>query len=577
MTHNPIDTEQSTTNRAANEANNPAIGKALAELVEILHKEDIEFTEDEAMRAESSRDASIFTQTPQIIIYPRNSSEIGTIVRAIKAPLSLGTRAGGTCMTGAPLTESVLLNLTKHMSYIEVNPDAKIAIVEMGAMYRDVETKTMTHNMYLASYTSSKDICGIGGMIGNNASGEKSIRYGATIDNVISLKAVLGDGFEYEFGEISPEEFNKKASLETLEGDIYRTVRDEIQNHHKAITSLHTKHIVKKCASGYRIDKVFNEKTNTYNLAMLFVGSQATLGIITEATVKLTRKQEHRKLIFMGVKELSDLPVILQTIMSHNPESVETYDINTFLRAKTFYPEHTNNVENLIRGEKVNTHSLKQKPIENMGYTLFVLAEFADDSREIVQTQAEETSKELNYLHDLKVYAIGETAEDIVTYESIWKLRRTSFGVMRDFKDGTKHAVPCIEDIIVPISKFDIFVPKLIEILNTQNIFFGFHGHIGDGSLRIIPVFDLADPEVTNKIDALCRAVFQLIKELGGNMSADHSDGIIRTPYLRDFYGDEIYNIFVSIKKVFDPENIFNPGKKIGGTVEDIKKYMIEV
>lgn len=558
------------------ETNNPqneAAIKALADLVEILHKEDIEFTEDEGVRSESSRDASIFIQTPQIVIYPRNSSEIGTIVRAIKAPLSLGTRAGGTCMTGAPLTESVLLNLTKHMSYIEVNPDAKIAIVEMGAMYRDVETKTMTHNLYLASYTSSKDICGIGGMIGNNASGEKSIRYGATIDNVVSLKVVLSDGFEYEFGEISELDFLEKTKLETLEGDIYRAVQDEIHNHHKAITSLHTKHIVKKCASGYRIDKVFNEKTNTYNLAMLFVGSQATLGIITEATVKLTRKQEHRKLIFMGVKELSDLPVILQTIMSHNPESVETYDINTFLRAKTFYPEHTNNVENLIRGEKTDATSLRQKAIESMGYTLFVLAEFADDAREMVQSQAEETIKELNYLHDLKVF----TVEDVATYESVWKLRRTSFAVMRDFKDGTKHAVPCIEDVIVPISKFDIFVPKLIQILHTQNIFFGFHGHIGDGSLRIIPVFDLADPEVVTKIDTLCHAVFDLIKELGGNMSADHSDGIIRTPYLRAFYGDEIYNIFVAIKKVFDSENIFNPGKKIGGTVEDIKKYMIEV
>jgi FAD/FMN-containing dehydrogenase len=551
--------------------------KALADLVEILHREDIEFTDDESVRNESSRDASIFTQTPQIVIYPRNSGEIGVIVRAIKPPLSLGTRAGGTCMTGSPLTESVLLNLTKHMAYIEVNPDAKIATIEMGAMYRDVETKTMIHNLYLASYTSSKDVCGIGGMIGNNASGEKSIRYGATIDNVISLKVMLSDGFECEFGEMGAEEFEKKASLETLEGDIYRAVRDEIKNHHKAITSLHTKHIVKKCASGYRIDKVFNEKTNTYNLALLFVGSQATLGIITEATVKLTRKQEHRKLICMGVKELSDLPVMLQTIMSHNPESVETYDINTFLRAKTFYPEHTNNVENLIlnliRGEKTDATSLKQKSIENMGYTLFVLAEFADDSKEIVRSQAEDTIKELNYLHDLKVF----TVEDVDTYESVWKLRRTSFSVMRDFKDGTRHAVPCIEDVIVPISKFDIFVPKLIEILKSQNIFYGFHGHIGDGALRIIPVFDLADPEVVTQIDTLCKSVFALVKELGGNMSADHSDGIIRTPYLREFYGDEIYNIFVAIKKAFDPKNIFNPGKKIGGTIEDIKKYMIDV
>lgn len=544
--------------------------RALADLVEILHREDIDFTDDETVRSESSRDASIFTKTPQIVIYPRNSSEIGTVVRAIRHPLSLGTRAGGTCMTGAPLSDSVLLNLTKHMAYIEVDPDTKTAIVEMGAMYRDIETKTLVHNMYLASYTSSKDMCGIGGMIGNNASGEKSIRYGATVDNVLSLKAVLNDGFEYDFEELSEEDFMKKTKADGLEGEIYRAVNEALLKHQKVIADLSIQHPVKKCASGYRIDKVIRSipkpdgtKELRYSIAPLFVGSQATLGIITEAKIKLTRKQEHRKMIFMAIQDLSELPVILKTIMSHDPESVETFDANTFERAKTFYPEHTNRVQNLIGNAGVKRSSL------------FVIAEFASDIQDVAFEQAKDTTKELLDMHDLHVHSIDN--DDAELYESIWKMRRTSFGVMRDFKDGTNHAVPCIEDIIVPITKFDIFIPRLMGTLREQNIFYGFHGHIGDGALRIIPVFDLADPEVTARIDKLCRSVFALIKELGGNMSSDHSDGIIRTPYLREFYGDEIYNIFVSIKNAFDPENIFNPGKKIGGTVEDIKRCMIKV
>lgn len=556
--------------------------KALAELAEVLHREDIEFTDDEQVRAESSRDASIFTQTPQLVIYPRNSSEIGTIVRAIKYPLSLGTRAGGTCMTGAPLTKSVLLNLTKHMTYVEVRPECQEAIVEMGAFYHDIETKTMEHSLYLASYPSSKDMCGIGGMIGNNASGEKSLRYGATIDNVLAVKAVLSDGIEYDFEEMNEIDFLAKAELDTLEGDIYKMVRDTLNEHESALVSLHKDHPVKKCASGYRIDKVVKvnpeTKLRTYNLAPLFVGSQATLGIITEAKIKLTKKQEFRKLIFMGVKTLSDLPVILKNILSHDPESVETFDIHTFERSKGFNPEHTNRIEKLMCGisdEKMADVNIKKsaKTVADLGFSLFVLAEFASDSKEIVEEQAKDVVEELSSMHDLKVYSIDDTD----TYDSVWKIRRTSFGVMRDYKDGTKHAVPCIEDVIVPVSKFDIFIPKLTSILNEQGIFFGFHGHIGDGSLRIIPVFDLADSNVVTKIDTLCRAVFALIRELGGNMSADHSDGIIRTPYLKEFYGDEIYNIFVTIKNTFDPENIFNPGKKIGGTIEDIKRDMIQV
>lgn len=559
--------------------------KALADLVEVLHREDIEFTDDESLRVESSRDASIFTKTPQIIIYPRNSGEIGTVVRSIKHPLSLSTRAGGTCMTGAPLTDSVLLNLTKHMGYIEVDAKTKTAIVEMGAMYRDIETKTMIHGLFLASYPSSREICGIGGMIGNNASGEKSLRYGATIDNVISVKVILNDGFEYEFEELNESDFLEKTKSEGVEGEIYASVYENLLKHQKAVGDLTTKHPVKKCASGYRIDKVQTERKKhdgtterIYNLAPLFVGSQSTLGIITEAKIKLTRKQEHRKMIFMGVKELSELPIILKTILNHDPESVETFDINTFERAKTFHPEFTNCIENFVNegiSKLTNSPSPKNESIRKYGYTLFVIAEFAGDIKDVVYEQAKDTAKELNSLHDLHVFNIEHN--DIEIYNAIWNIRRTSFAVMRDYKDGTKHAVPCIEDVIVPTTKFDVFIPKLISILNEQNIFFGFHGHIGDGSLRIIPVFDLADSDVVEKIDALCRAVFELIKELGGNMSADHSDGIIRTPYLRNFYGDEIYNIFVSIKNSFDPENIFNPGKKIGGTVEDIKKSIIEI
>lgn len=540
----------------------------LKELVELLHKEDIEYTTEEQVLDESSRDASIFKVTPSIIIYPRNSSEISTIVRHIQSPLSISVRAGGTCMTGASLTESVLLNLTKHMTYIEVDATCSCATVEMGALYKDLEHKTAEHNLYLASYPSSKDVCGIAGMIGNNASGEKSIRYGATIDNVLSVTAILHDGSEVTFEELTEEEFHKKAKLESLEGDIYRDIQKMLHEHPKALEHLHKDHPVKKCASGYRIDRVYNSKTNTYNIAPLFVGSQSTLGILTEAKVKLTKKQEHHTLIFMGIKNISELPQILKTILNHDPESVETFDIHTFERARGFHTEHTNRISTFF-----DTTYNKRDSIQKNGFGLFVLAEFASDQENIVHEQAEDVTRELSALDDIRVHIV----DDMNLYESIWKIRRTSFAVMRDYVDGTKHAVPCIEDVIVPVNKFDIFIPELSSILQKHGLFSAFHGHIGDGSLRIIPVFDLADSTVVDKIDALSKDVFALIKKLGGNMSADHSDGIIRTPYLKEFYGEEIYAMFKGIKDIFDPKNIFNPRKKIDGTLEDVKKHILKI
>jgi FAD/FMN-containing dehydrogenase len=136
------------------------------------------------------------------------------------------------------------------------------------------------------------------------------------------------------------------------------------------------------------------------------------------------------------------------------------------------------------------------------------------------------------------------------------------------------RAVPCIEDVIVPLSNLGVFIEGLVAILKKRDIHYGFHGHVGDGSLRIIPVFDFRSPRVSDEIIALMKDVFKLVKKLDGNTSADHSDGIVRTPFLEAFYGKELNQVFGKIKKIYDPDNIMNPRKKVGGTIEHFKKTL---
>lgn len=491
-----------------------------------------------------SVDSSIFKVTPVEIIYPKTIQDIQEIVRvATKNKTIISVRAGGTCMSGGSLTSGTIIDMKKYMNAIKLHPYSKSVDIEMGAYYRDLEKTAQIHNLMFAPYTSSKDVCGIGGMVGNNASGEKSIRYGGTVDNVHSITVVLHDGSVHTFEEISEKECQKIAKEKTVLGHIYASVR----NIYKEYGAVYGKRVgdVKKAASGYRLEHVYNHSKKTWNLSKLFVGSQGTLGVIVSAKLKLVPVPLYTRTVAIPVDELALLPKILQTIMQHNPEGVETFDVHTWQHTKQFLPEDALRVGDFFsHGEK-----------------LIVLAQFSEKTQKETDTTAHACVGILTNIAPRTAYIA-----DASMVKSLWAIRRSSFRVLRDASYDTpmKKAVPCIEDIIVPVSKYDVFIPKLIEILTRMNIEFGFHGHIGDGALRVIPIIDFTDRvQAVSIIEQLCSEVFSLIKELDGNTSADHGDGIIRTPFLREFYGDILYeHVILAIKHTFDPHQVFNSDKK---------------
>jgi FAD/FMN-containing dehydrogenase len=498
-----------------------------------------------------STDSSIFKVTPSDIVFPKDVRDVQDIVKqATQDQKVISVRAGGTCMAGGSLSSGIMLDMKKHMHTIQMFPYSKSMTVEMGAYYRDVEVAAQVHNLMFAPYTSSKDFCGIGGMIGNNASGEKSIRYGGTVDNVHSVTVVLYDGEVYTFEEISEKQCLELSQEKTTLGHIYKTIRHMYHTYGYA----YQKSIgeVKKTASGYRLEKVYNADTKTWNLAKLFVGSQATLGVVTSARLKLVPQPLYTRTIVVPIQDLSLLPNILQTIMKHNPEGVETFDVNTWQYGKQFLPEDTLRIsEYFAHGEK-----------------LLVLAQFSESTQSKTDTMAHVCVQELVNISPNTTYVA-----DPALVQSLWAVRRSSFRILRDavYDNPMKKAVPCIEDVIVPVSRYDVFIPRLLDMLQKNNLEFGFHGHIGDGAIRIIPIIDFTDRQkALHTIEKICKETFTLIKELHGNMSADHGDGIVRTPFLRDFYGDVLYEeVIVAIKKLFDPHGVFNVDKKISIRVED--------
>lgn len=520
------------------------------------HFSSFEYEDSKKVREAYSNDASIFSVMPEGIIFPKSSLDISKIVKIVseqKKKTSLTVRAAGTCMSGGPLNEGIILDVTKHMNAVMgLDVNHKTITVESGAKYRDVEAVCVPHNFMFPPYTSSKALCAIGGMIGNNASGELSVRYGATIDWVKSLDVVLSDGNVHSFKELTKEEWFEKQKLQNKEGEIYRKIASTLDSGEYLFATKVPK--VTKNAAGYQLWKIYNPKTRTYNLSRLFVAAQGTLGIVTSTTLALTEIPHHRRLVACPLTDIKALGELLPVLKACNPESIETYDTHTYVLAKTQYPKEASLVAT------VSDHAI---------ITVFI--QVAEDTDEATRMKQKEIVDVLRS-HNISPY-IPENKE---TIDAFFVIRRASFKMLMDLKSSQNRVAPCIEDTIVPIEQYGEFLTRLQPILDTYALTYTYAGHIGDGSIRLIPLVDFSNNKTPNMIFELSHKVYDLVIELGGSISVDHNDGLLKTHYLEKQYGKNLIEMFADIKHFFDPQNIFNPGKKVATEKQGSEQYAKE-
>ena len=518
-----------------------------------------------------SRDASFFLVRPLGVFSPRDTEDIKTLVKNVlecKAQggnFSLTARSGGTDMTGGPLTESFVVDVQKYMNKIKELGE-NYAIVEPGIFYRDFEKETLKKNLLLPSYPASREICTVGGMVANNSGGEKTLRYGKTEDYLLEVKMVCSDGEEHMFGPLSLEQLEGKSHLDNFEGEIYRKLPPLILNNNELLNAGKPK--VSKNSSGYFLWNVWDEEKKIFNLAKLIVGSQGTLGLITEVKLRLIKPENHSRMLVIFLNDLKILPEVVRRVLIKKPESFESYDKHTFSVAMKFIPELIKHMSgNLL------TLGIKFLPELWMAFRgglpeMVLMAEFTANSGEETYRLAEEARANLE---DLKIET--KTTKSAWEASKYWAMRRESFNLLRRHTKGFRTA-PFIDDIIVLPEKLGEFLPKLYQILEKHKLVYTIAGHVGDGNFHIIPLMKISDPSVKNVISSLLAEVSALVFSYGGSMSAEHNDGLIRTPMLKEMFGEKIYNLFAEVKNIFDPNAIFNPQKKIGGTMDYMMSHL---
>lgn len=500
------------------------------------------------VRERYMHDASIFRAIPALVAFPMDESDIRKTARFSWQLAERGrimpitVRGGGTDFTGASIGHGIMLVTPVHMNKIlELDAKNGLVVVESGINFEKLQQSLKTHGRFIPAYPASIEDATIGGSVANNAGGELSIKYGNMSEYVRSLGVVLANGELIQTARLSKRELSKKMGLSSFEGEIYRNLDALIEEYQDLIKNF--KPNWPKNVSGYNIFDV-KAKDGSFDLTPLIIGAQGTLGLISEVTLSAVEHNPETSLVAIYVHDFSHANQIMKEVKSLKPSAFEVIDRYTVQSILDTNPNYLKGV----------------LPSRMPELTLFV--EFDDISKK----QSKNVKKLTHALDHLGVDYRIEL--DDSEKQNIWKLRH-SVGSIHLQNDTRLSPLPIIDDGVIDSEKLEEYLSGIYEILKKYDIKIAVWGHIGQGNLHMQPLLDIAQLGDRQKIFRLMKEYHELILSLGGSITGEYNDGRLRGPYVKDQFGDELYELFLKIKAVFDPFGILNPGVKVGVTLDD--------
>ncbi len=518
-----------------------------------------------------STDESIFSIKPQIVIRPLDKQDVETAVKIVAREtknfpaLSLTPRAAGTGLSGGSLSDSIVIDTTSHLNKIEKVTETKDKITftcEPGAMWRDVEKELKPYDAYIAPYPASKDFCTIGGSVGNNAAGPDSLRYGQMADWIESLDIILNDGQTYTIKPLSYKELQKQMKGKDALAKISKEIFALIEKNEKVIKLAKPK--TQKNTAGYSLWNVldtsvaeFKSGQGSFDLTRIVTGSQGSLGIIVSVTMRARRNTKDTTFVVAPVFDLKDVSSMVLEALKYDPINVEMFDGLTFdlaLKNPEFFKRRLSGV-------------MYYKVLLNMYATYHVGFGGKAPEFSLLITLDNETLKGMPASEIVaKIKKVGSKKARVVKSdtekEMWWQLRRASF-MLAKLKDPKKRPAPFLEDITVPPEQIAGFFTEIKKFLKRYNLIAAVHGHGGNGHFHFYPLIDFENKTTPALIVKMAEEFFSTAVKYGGDLCGEHNDGIIRTPHLSKMFSKTALDLFKETEHIFDPDDIFNPGKKV--------------
>jgi FAD/FMN-containing dehydrogenase/Fe-S oxidoreductase len=505
---------------------------------ELTRALDGEVAFDDYTRHLFSQDASMYTMTPLGVAYPAHTADVVAAVRlAGEAGVPVLARGAGTSLAGQTVGPGLVLDLSRHMHRItELDPATATARVEPGVVQDDLNRAAAAHGLMFGPDTSTSNRATIGGMIGNNSAGSGSVRFGMTIDHVQEVDVVLADGSTATFGVVDEAERARRAQGDTLEAEVYRRLPELVAANADAIATGFPQFW--RRAGGYRLDRLVEGRP--FDLAKFLVGSEGTLAIVTSARVGLVPKPSRQVFAVGHFTSVQGAINATEDALEFTPAGVELLD-------RTILDLSRQKIEYAALG----------KILQGDPEALLFVSFTGDDEAELVAAMdalVERWERNGHGYHTLRAVTPAQQG-------ALLKVRKSALGLLMANSEGARRPLAFVEDTAVDPVHLAEYTARFADVLDRHGLEAGFYGHCSVGCLHIRPFVDLSKPGQVEVMRSVAVEIKDLVREYGGVNSSEHGDGLARSEFNRELFGDELYEAMRQVKGLFDPQGTLNPGK----------------